>query len=172
MMRNLTRIVLMLAAVFAQIATTGMGKQLGAGPNYLLVYLVVASLFFDFSSLIWLALGGGFILDLYSGSDFGINMAFYVLLVIAIKAVLSLSESPARNSYVIIVVIFGTIFYSILMSLSLINIIGQSFSPLIFKQLGLELLYNTLLAFLALGVIYSFAGRDKTAKTYKLGKLK
>ncbi len=171
-MRRFGLILLMLASVFAQIATSSIGISKNAGPNFLLVFLVVASLFVNYSTLVWLALGGGFLLDLYSGNDFGLNMAFYVLLVIAIKVILSMSESPARNSYVIIVIIFGTIFYSILMSLGLIGIVGLHLSPLPLQRLATEMLYNTILALLSLGVVYSFMGRDKTSKTYKLGKLK
>ena len=162
----------MFTAVFAQIAMTHLSSSQNAGPNFLLVFLVVASLFLDYSILIWLALCGGFILDLYSGNDFGLNMAFYVLLVIAIKAILSLSESPARNSYVIIVVAFATVFYSILMSLGLIGVGGIGLNLTLFKPVIAEMLYNVVLAFISLGVIYSFTGRDKTSKTYKLGKLK
>lgn len=171
-MKRLGVILLMAAAVFSQIAMTHLSSSQSAGPNFLLVFLVVASLFLDYSTLIWLALGGGFILDIYSGNDFGLNMAFYVLLVIAIKAILSLSESPARNSYVIIVVAFATIFYSLLMSLGLIGVGGISINILSLKPIMVEMLYNVILAFIALGIVYSIIGRDKTSKTYKLGKLK
>ncbi len=171
-MRRVWQIGLMLAAVFAQASALSLVGQNRVTPNFLLVYLVVASLFWDYSSLVWLALGGGFILDLYSGNDFGINMAFYVLLVIIIKIILSLGESPARNTYALIVIGFGTVFYSIVMSLGLIGTPNQSLDLYSLKFLGIEVLYNVVLAFVAFGVIYTITGRNKTSHTYKLGKLK
>ncbi len=164
--------ILMLATVFSQIAMTHVSSSHNAGPNFFLVFLVVASLFLDYSVLIWLALIGGFILDLYSGNDFGLNMAFYILLVIAIKAILSLSESPTRNSYVIIVIAFATVFYNIIMSLGLVGLGGTSLKMVFLKPIAIEILYNVTLAIIALGVVYSFSSRDKTSKVYKLGKLK
>lgn len=57
-------------------------------PNILLAFIVVASLYVDTEQLLWAGLISGLSCDLYSSSDFGFYLGFYLLVVIVAKYVL------------------------------------------------------------------------------------
>ena len=61
-------------------------------PNILLAFLVVISLYSSTEQLFWMALISGLIADLYSSSDFGFYLGFFILTAIVSKYVLKFGE--------------------------------------------------------------------------------
>ncbi len=61
-------------------------------PNVLLAFIVVASLYAKTEQLLWMSLIAGLFCDLYSSSDFGFYIGFYLLTAIVAKYLLKFGE--------------------------------------------------------------------------------
>ena len=61
-------------------------------PNILLAFLVVISLYSNTEQLLWMSLISGLMADLYSSSDFGFYLGFFILTAIVSKYVLKFGE--------------------------------------------------------------------------------
>lgn len=141
----------------------------GINANLLLVSLVVLIFVADFYELIWLGLIGGLILDLNSGIDFGINMSFYLILLIVIKLIIKKSEITSKLAYILIIILVATVGYNLV----LLSTAFKSITQLNIWTLSLQLLFEIVLNILIAIVSYFFITflLDKMSNSHTLGKL-
>lgn len=76
-----------IVAASAQVTFLAALRPWGVVPNLLLVAALVAAVYLETSSAVVMALAGGLMADLASGSDFGLRMGAYGLMVLATVAV-------------------------------------------------------------------------------------
>ena len=159
-------VVLILALV--QIASTNLIPLIGG--NLLLAYFVAASVFFDYNLLIWLALLGGLMLDLYGApTSFGLNIGFLLLLVIISKLIIRLETQSQRLWYCFLLSLgFSLIFFVVDVGL-VVNTINQAaILPLIWKLLG-SMVYNGLATVLLFAAFEFALSRDGHKLQYRRG---
>lgn len=132
-------------------------------PNYVLVAVIFLTATSSLGSLIRFSLSAGLVLDIFSGANFGFNMAFYLLLPLLGKAVIRLDEVHLRRSAQFIVVILATVTYNLLLALPYLQI--GLLRPWLTagSHVGIEILYNCLIL-----AIFIFASQIKHAKTQNL----
>lgn len=85
-MKALVAIIIVLVATWVQVAWFGHVRPWGVMPNVMLVVVVLYGLWSDATPALAVALGGGFLLDLSSGSDFGLRMGVFAVVVLALVA--------------------------------------------------------------------------------------
>ncbi|HUC20301.1 MAG TPA: hypothetical protein VMR98_02285, partial [Candidatus Polarisedimenticolaceae bacterium] len=69
-----------------QVSMFGHMRPFGIMPNLMVIAVVLVSLWGTASFSLVTAIGGGLLLDMASGSDFGLRMAFFVVVSLAIIA--------------------------------------------------------------------------------------
>ena len=127
------------------------------GGNLLLGYFVAASVFFDYRLLIWLALIGGLVLDLYGPStSFGLHMGFLLLLVIVSKLVIRLETQSQRLWYCALLSIGFSIIFFILNVGLVANILSRAAILPLVEKLAVSIIYNGLATILFF-VTFDFA---------------
>ncbi len=86
-MRNAVLTVVTVAAVWIQVSFLAAWRPYGAVPDLLAVVLVAAAVALTATETAAIGLGGGLLLDLLSGADFGLRLAFYTFLALALVMV-------------------------------------------------------------------------------------
>lgn len=166
-MKRAVAVLLVLAACFFQITLTAYASYMVPAANLTLVAIVLASCFLEGSDSLWLAFMAGAILDFFSLSEFGFNMAFLVIIALITKLLINIGRSSSRLSFAIIVVSLGTVFYNLLLIINLLlrdDIISYL---LLSRQIAIEVILNMTVFLLAYGAISYITGR-KGAHTTKL----
>lgn len=82
-------------------------------PNLLLVVVVVYGLLWNATPTLLAAIIGGFVLDLASGYDFGLRMAFYAAVALGVVAVKQLGMRADSVVTGLLLVAAGTILYNL-----------------------------------------------------------
>ena len=137
--------VAVLAAAWLQVAAFGHLRPLGVMPNVMLVAVILFSLWSDATPALAVAVGGGLLLDLASGSDFGLRMAFYVVVALAIIAGRQLGLHADLMITGAVAVVLGTLLYDGLILATL----KAAPNGLIMGRIGRELIDNLALLTLA-----------------------
>jgi rod shape-determining protein MreD len=109
-MKQFLLIAIIIVALIFQVSFLPALRPLGIVPNLVLIVVAAAALTGPLVSAMILALGGGFILDLASGSDFGLKtglLAFAVLLCAYVAR--SGLQLGVRLQLLIIVVVISTL---------------------------------------------------------------
>jgi rod shape-determining protein MreD len=121
------RIVAVVAAVILQIAYFGHLRPIGVIPNLMLVLVIVSGLFSAATPTVATALFGGLLLDLASGSDFGLRMAFYLLAALVVIALRQFGVHPESllNALILIVVLTAVF------DLAIVSSIGPPNAPVL-----------------------------------------
>ncbi len=150
---------LWLAMVALQVAQFGLTIK----PNYVLVAIIFLTATNSLGSLLGFSLSAGLVLDLFSGTNFGFNMAFYLLLPLLGKAVIRLDEVHLRRSAQFIVVVLATVTYNLLLALPYLRIGLLRPWLTVGSHVGLEILYNCIVL-----AVLILAGQIRHAKTQNL----
>jgi len=156
--------ILVIVLALVQIATTNISSVIAG--NLLLAYFIAASAFFEYNMLIWLALIGGLMLDLYGPhSNFGLHMGFLLLVVIICKLIIRIETQSQRLWYCFLISIaFSGLFFVVDLGL-VVNVLGRAtFLPLVWK-LFLSIVYNglaTVLFFVAFEFAQNYRGAHKS----------
>lgn len=125
-------------------------QVIGLSLNLLLISLVAFIFLADFYQLIWLSLVGGLILDLNTGLDFGLNMIFYVTLVIVIKLIIKKTDITAKLAYVLIITAVASFFYNLV----IISTTYKDLANANFLNLSLVIISETVLNMFLAGLYY------------------
>lgn len=83
-MRLAMRIVIILLAVWLQVAFFGQLRPFGIIPNLVVIVIVLSALLSEATPTVASAVGAGLLLDLASGTDFGLRTAYFVALALAV----------------------------------------------------------------------------------------
>ncbi len=138
---------MLLVVLCLQVGFLGGWRPLGVLPNLLLIALTYWGLNRPASETLAAALTGGLILDLASGADFGLRLAFYSFYALG---VIYLKQRGAGQSILVVggTLIAGTILYNLVVLSTLVA--GHvGFRVIIAaKLIALELILNLLIAFL------------------------
>lgn len=143
-MKIVLGIILVILAVWVQTAWFGHVRPLGVIPNLMLVLVILFGLWSNASPTLAAAIGGGLLLDLASGSDFGLRMGFYGVLALAVVAVRQLGVS---NGLLLgcALTITGTIVFNLVILATL----RAGLSYVAEVRIGLEVIDNLVLMGLA-----------------------
>ena len=136
----------LLVVVLLQSYFFGAMRPLGVLPNLLLVMLTYLAMLRPASQSLAVAILGGLLLDLISGTDFGLRMAFYSLFTLGVVMARQLGASLESFWSVVGLIAAGTVIYNLAVLGSLI-IVRTEFSPLIAARLvAIELAFNLVFA--------------------------
>ncbi|HUC86917.1 MAG TPA: rod shape-determining protein MreD [Candidatus Saccharimonadales bacterium] len=146
-MKILAGIVAVMVAAWLQVSWFGHVRPLGVMPNLMLVVIVLFGLWSNATPALAAALGGGFLLDLASGSDFGLRMAFFSVVVLAIIAGRQTGLHADSFITALLVVMAGTVLYNLVVLATL----GAPIQAIELSRIGRELVDNlVILGFLVL----------------------
>lgn len=125
-------------AACIQVAWFGHVRPLGVMPNIVLIIVIVSALWWEATPSLAVALLGGLLLDLTSGSDFGLRMGFFSVVVLAIVALKQLG----LHSTSVITGIGLLVVATILSSAAILATIQAPFSFMAAGKIGAEVIVN------------------------------
>lgn len=144
----------MLAVLLLQLAWPVQNSIYWVVPNFFLLYIALMSIYADTVRLLWLAFTGGLVLDILAGQgQFGLNMAFFILVALFLKLVWQLDRSNVQMASLLLAVSVLSLLYGILSHLSLLTPDYVTQWGLMLIRLGCEVLWNCALVALGLSVI-------------------
>jgi rod shape-determining protein MreD len=129
-------VIAVVAAAWFQVSFFGHVRPLGVMPNLMLVVVVLFGLWSNATPALVAAIGGGLLLDLASGSDFGLRMAFYLVMALGVVASRQLGVQADSLITAAIAVLIGCLLYNMVVLATL----GVSPSWLVAGRIGRELL--------------------------------
>lgn len=112
-MKEVTRVLVVLVAVWLQISFFGAFHIFGVLPNVLLVLMIYAGLICRTSDAVMMGLLGGLLLDLASGNDFGLRMGFFVLTGLLIAVLKQAGTDFENTAMVLAATLAGTVLYDV-----------------------------------------------------------
>lgn len=150
---------LLIVAALLQVALAGVLPY--AAPNIVMVYLVFVSAQINYIPLLWLALTGGLILDLYGSSHtFGLNIGFCLLVVLVTKTMIRLEEQVSRLGFGLLLVSAYGVAYVLLAAATMARSASQIIGLALLYKIVAEIGYNGVIA----GLIYVAFDRLMSAK--------
>lgn len=152
-------------AAWLQVSWFGHVRPLGIIPNVMLLAVILFSLWSDATPALAAAIGGGLLLDLASGSDFGLNMAFYVVMTLAIIAGRQLGLHATSLVTGVAATILGTLLYNLVV----LATIKAPISPLIASRVGRELAVNLILIALLYVAAANIGSRSRVTAELGIG---
>jgi rod shape-determining protein MreD len=152
-------------AAWLQVSWFGHVRPLGVIPNVMLLAVILFALWSDATPALVAAIGGGLLLDLASGSDFGLHMAFYVVMVLAIIAGRQLGLHATSLVTGVAATIFGTLLYNLVV----LATIKAPISPLVAGRVGRELVVNLILLALLYVAAANIGGRSRVTAELGIG---
>ncbi|HSH31761.1 MAG TPA: hypothetical protein VK963_03805 [Candidatus Saccharimonadales bacterium] len=148
-MRVVTLALVVLLSVWLQVSFLGAARPLGVLPNLLLVVVIYAGLAATATEAVAMALGGGILLDVVSGTDFGLRMGFYSLLALVIIMIKRAGANFDNIGLVLLSTIGGTVAYNAAVITGLM-LAGASLPVSVGAvRVGLETVINLILVLLA-----------------------
>jgi rod shape-determining protein MreD len=145
-------------AAWLQVSWFGHVRPLGVMPNVLLVVIALFGLWSNATPALAAALGGGLLLDLASGSDFGLRMAFYVVMVLAIIAGKQIGLHADSLVTALLVVLVGTLLYDLVVLATL----GAPINATVIGLIGRELIDNIVILGVIMAVRLNLPHRSHT----------
>ncbi len=164
-MKTVAGILAVVLAAWLQVSWFGHWRPLGVMPNVMLITVVAFAAWSNATTALAAAIGGGFLLDLASGSDFGLHIAFYAVVVLAIVAGKQLGVQGDSLVTMLLAVVLGTVVYDAL----ILSTLGMPLSPVVFSRIGRELADNLALMILVLIVSVNLPRRTKTTLEIQKG---
>ena len=134
-------------AVWIEVSFFGALRPFGVIPNIFLVILLEAAAILPRSSdALAMAVGGGFLLDLFSGVDFGLRTGFYIFLTLLVTLMRRTGADFSRLSMRLTAVMSGTILYNLAVLSTLA--LSRTAIPvrLVSEKIIIEIIENILLA--------------------------
>jgi rod shape-determining protein MreD len=156
--KTIAKIVAVVVAAWIQVSWFGHVRPLGVMPNVMLVVVVLFGLWSNATPAVAAALGGGFLLDLASGSDFGLRMAFYAVVALAIVAGRQIGLHTDYIITALLAVVVGTILYNVVVLAAL----GAPLHSVELSRIGRELIDNTVILGLLMLVRLNLSQRPRT----------
>jgi len=164
-LRLIGGILVVAATAWLQVAWFGHMRPLGIIPNCVLLVVIMLALLSDASPALAAAIGGGLLLDLASGSDFGLNMAFYVVTALAIIAGRQLGLHATSIVTGVAAAILGTVLYNLV----ILATIKAPLSGVVACRIGRELLVNLILLLLLYVIVANLRGRSRVTAELGIG---
>ena len=159
-LRIIGGLVAVLLAAWLQTSWFGHVRPFGVMPNVMLVVVTLFGLWSNASSTLAAAIGGGLLLDLASGSDFGLRTAFFTFLALAIIAGRQYGLHADSFITVVGIVVLGTVVYDVVV----LATINAPIVSVVFGRIGRELLDNVLLlGLVVLARINLSGGRSRSS---------
>lgn len=146
-MMLLLKIAAVAAAVWAQTGLFGHVRPLGVMPNLLLVTILFFGLYGTATTTLGAAVLGGFLLDLASGTDFGLRTAFFSVVALAVVAARQLGLRPESVVTVVLLTAAGTILFD----LAVLSVVKAPVPAGAYLTIAKEALVNIVLAFIVAG---------------------
>jgi rod shape-determining protein MreD len=157
---------LVAAAAWLQVSWFGHVRPLGIIPNCMLLVVIVYALWSDATPALAAAIGGGLLLDLASGSDFGLRMAFFVVTALTLVAGRQLGLHATSFVTGIVATIVGTLLYNLVV----LATIRASIGAVVISRVGRELVVNLILLALIYVVAANIRGRGRHASEPTIGR--
>ena len=164
-LRVVSGIVAVAFTAWLQVSWFGHVRPLGIIPNCMLLVVIVFALWSDATPALVAAIGGGLLLDLASGSDFGLNMAFYVVTALALIAGRQLGLHATSIVTGIVATILGTLLYNLVV----LATIQEPISSIVVSRVGRELALNLILLLLLYIVAANVRGRSRVTAELGIG---
>lgn len=145
-MKNLVLAGLVVLAAWLQVNFLGAARPFGVIPNILMIVVICAGLTREPGETLAMALGGGLLVDFASGSDFGLRMAYFSVLALAVLVIKQAGAELENIGLLSLVVLAATILYN---AAVLANLIWQRAPmdwPLVFRLISVEVAINVALA--------------------------
>ncbi|HEX7259574.1 MAG TPA: hypothetical protein VF272_01430, partial [Candidatus Saccharimonadia bacterium] len=117
-------------------------------PSVMVIAVVLISLWGTASFSLASAIGGGLLLDMASGSDFGLRMAFFVVISLAIVAGRQLGLQADSWFSALALVALATFLYNAV----IVATLQAGVSGIILGRVGADMLITTTLALVVYGV--------------------
>ena len=148
MIRTLGILLIALLAGWTQIYFLATWRPAGVVPNLLAVVVILAGLAWRVSETLILALAGGLLLDLASGSDFGLRMAFFSLLALLVAVLARLGMDFDNLGILLLLLLGATIIYNLAVIANLV-LAGEAIDwGVVAGRAGLEFGFDALLLIL------------------------
>lgn len=148
-MRVLRLVLLTVLGVWLEVSFLGAWRPFGIVPNlFLVIILIAAATLSKASDTLAMAVGGGILLDLVSGADFGLRTAFFSFLALLVIVVRRTGADFDHLSMKLAGVAGGTLLYSVTIIISLLGQgthIGWAVAA---GRVGVELVLNLVLTLL------------------------
>lgn len=146
----------LLAAVIIQLSWFSHVRPFGVMPNLVLTVVIVTALWSRATTALASAVVCGILLDLASGSDFGLRTAFFTVVVLAIIATRQLGLHAESFSIALAITAAATILANLMIVLSVIGSTAGVDWSVVALRVALEVLYNSIL------IAILFGGRELT----------
>src|SRR3990167_9128061 len=106
-MKTSWAVILAIFFAFFQVMTSSVWPL--AVPQFGLCFVIISSMYLDYNKLLWLSLLVGLILDLFAApGNFGINIAYLLIVAIITKLFLRPEDQTMRLNYtILLIVLFG-----------------------------------------------------------------
>ncbi|HSX48259.1 MAG TPA: rod shape-determining protein MreD [Candidatus Nanoarchaeia archaeon] len=147
-MSNLKLLLITLVAAWLQLYFLGNMRPLGVLPNLLIIVIIYAGLLREATETLAIALGGGLILDLASGADFGLRMAFYAVLALVVMVLRQMGADFENLGLVLATTAVGAFLYNLAVITGLALQHGSVPLSLAAGRIGRELLLDLVLVVL------------------------
>lgn len=148
-MKVFLTVVLVLLVALIQVTIFGQWRPFGVMPNLMLILVICLALWGSASLALAGTILGGLVLDLASGSDFGLRTAFYTVVALAVIAARQLGLHSDSILSAVILVMVATILFDAAI-LSTIPRMDTDWSYVISKT-GWQIVVNSLIMLLVLG---------------------
>lgn len=141
-------IICTLVAVLLQLTWPGSEKWYMITPNFFLVNLVVLSAFLEPRPLLWLAFAGGLLFDLMGASQFGLSMAYYILMALILKLVWRTNTASLQSFSLILATALFSLAFFVLSQTNALSTVYFNQWRLLAGVAALEVVINSLLTML------------------------
>ncbi|MFH1461047.1 MAG: rod shape-determining protein MreD [Patescibacteria group bacterium] len=145
-MKSILIIASLLLAVMLQTTLAGFLTFQGAGPNLILVLVLILIIARDFKKFWWVVVLGGFFLDLLTGLPFGLVSLSLIATAYLVDWFKSNVFSSVKFWIAAVLITLGSLVYQLLLF-----ILARAFRTtglFDFKYLLIEIVYNLLVAFI------------------------
>lgn len=134
-MKLIVLVVMFVLTLLAQLFFIQSWQTVSVTANLMIAFLVVSCLFIDAERMLWLGLVAGLMFDYYSSADFGLNLGFYILLIVVCKYLLKFGENEHSWWRPALMAGIATTVYGLMLAL---NSIFSSFAFSILGQVVLS----------------------------------
>jgi len=145
-MRSVKLAAVVIITAWLQIYFMGGMRPFGVVPNLLLIVMICAGQTCSASETLAMALGGGLLVDLASGSDFGLRMAFYSVVALAVLVARQRGLNFENAALLLAGVTAGGLLYNLLVIVGILSQQGIIGWGVVGVRVGSELLLNAGLA--------------------------
>jgi rod shape-determining protein MreD len=159
-MSMLIRIMIVLIAVGLQVTLFGHWRPLGVMPDLLLLVVILAAMVDEATPSLAMAVGGGLLIDLASGSDFGLRTGFLAVTTLAVIA----GRQFGLHAESVLTTLVITALATLLLNLAIVGSIHAE--RVDWGYVGSLTVRQTLLNLLIMGMALSVRGliRDRRAR--------